>query len=54
MAQVQQVQQVDPNIPTSLEPFYIGGEQAGGFEGIIPKGVELFTKGFDDVCGPGS
>ena len=54
MAEVQQVQQVDPNIPTSLEPFYIGGEQAGGFEGIIPKGVELFTKGFDDVYGPGS
>ena len=54
MAQVQQVQQVDPNIPTSLEPFYIGGEQAGGFEGIIPKGVELFTKGFDDVYGPGA
>ena len=54
MAQVQQVQQVDPTIPTSLEPFYIGGEQAGGFEGIIPKGVELFTKGFDDVYGPGA
>ena len=51
---VSQVQQVDPNIPAVLEPFYIGTEQAGGFGGLIPKGVELFTKGFDDVYGPGA
>lgn len=51
MAQVQSVQQVDTSIPTTLEPFYTGTE---GFEGIIPKGVELFSKGFEDVYSPGA
>jgi hypothetical protein len=51
MAEVQSVQQIDPTIPAALEPFYTG---TGDFEGIIPKGVELFSKGFEDVYGPGS
>ena len=49
---VQQVQQVDSTIPTTLEPFYVAPE--GEAPGIIDKGVELFSKGFDDVYGPGS
>jgi len=51
MAQVQSVQQVDTSIPETLEPFYTGTED---FEGIIPKGVELFSKGFEDVYSPGA
>ena len=50
---VQQVQTIDPSIPESLEPFYTG-EGQGAFEGVIPKGVELFSKGFEDVYGAGS
>jgi len=49
---VQQVQTIDPGIPESLEPFYTG--EGVGFEGVIPKGVELFSKGFEDVYGPGA
>jgi len=49
---VQQVQTIDPGIPESLEPFYTGEDV--GFEGVIPKGVDLFTKGFDDVYGAGA
>lgn len=51
MAQVQSVQQIDPTIPEQLEPFYTG---APGYEGIIPKGYELFSKGFEDVYDAGS
>jgi len=51
MAQVQSVQQIDPTIPAQLEPFYTG---APGYEGIIPKGYELFSKGFEDVYDAGS
>ena len=51
MAQVQSVQQVDTSIPETLEPFYTGTDD---FTGIIPKGVELFSKGFEDVYSPGA
>jgi len=52
MAQVQSVQQVDPTIPGLLEPFYVSPE--GEAPGIIQKGQELFSKGFEDVYGPGA
>tara|TARA_R100001086_G_scaffold211780_1_gene127784 strand:+ start:102 stop:1025 length:924 start_codon:yes stop_codon:yes gene_type:complete len=52
MAQVQSVQQVDPTIPGILEDFYVAPE--GEAPGIIQKGQELFSKGFEDVYGPGA
>lgn len=52
MAQVQSVQQVDPTIPGILEDFYVSPE--GEAPGIIQKGQELFSKGFEDVYGPGA
>ena len=47
MTQVQSVQQVDPTIPGILEDFYVAPE--GEAPGIIQKGQELFSKGFEDV-----
>ena len=52
MTQVQSVQQVDPTIPGILEDFYVAPE--GEAPGIIQKGQELFSKGFEDVYGPGA
>lgn len=49
---VQSVQTIDPTIPTILEPFYVAPEGEG--PGIIEKGQELFSRGFEDVYGPGA
>ena len=51
MAQVGQVA-ISSEIPKDLLPFYTGTGLAPGFgSAVLPKGFELFTKGFGDVYG---
>ena len=49
----QQITQVSGEIPDVIAPYF-EGDAAKGITGVLPKAVELYTKGFDDVYGPGS
>ena len=49
----QQITQVSGEIPDVIAPYF-EGDAAAGITGVLPKAVELYTKGFDDVYGPGS
>jgi len=49
----QQITQVSGEIPGVIAPYF-EGDAAKGITGVLPKAVELYSKGFDDVYGPGS
>ena len=49
----QQITQISGEIPGVIRPYF-EGDPATGVQGVLPKAAELYTKGFDDVYGPGT